>query len=63
MNKEHDDGLEWLRKVRRNIAAKCGNDIHAINEYYRTAAAGVPHGRDRDDALPKQVKRKIHAHG
>ena len=43
MNKKYDDGLEWLRELRLRIAAECGNDIHAINERYRAAAACVPH--------------------
>jgi len=63
MNKKQDDGLEWLRKIRRKIAADCGDDIHAINECYRAAAARVPHQSYQDDAPSKRVKRKILAHG
>lgn len=59
MNKKHDDGLEWLRALRLKIAADCGNDIHAINERYRAAAARVPHRSYRDNASVKRVKRKI----
>jgi hypothetical protein len=57
MNKERDDGLEWLRGIRRNIAAKCGNDIQAINEYYRAAAARLPHRSYRDASLIKRRRR------
>jgi hypothetical protein len=63
MNKKHDDGLEWLRQIRRNMAEKCGNDIRAINECYRVAAARVPHQSYRHESSPKPVKRKILANG
>jgi len=63
MNKSHDDGLEWLRKIRRKIAAESGNDIHAINDFYRTAAARIPHRSHPGDSSAKRVRRKILAHG
>jgi len=43
MNKNPNDELEWLREIRRKIAAKCGNDVHAINECYHASAARIPH--------------------
>lgn len=30
-----DDGLDWLREVRRNIAAKFGNDPHRLGDHLR----------------------------
>jgi predicted aspartyl protease len=58
MNKKHDDGLEWLRELRRNLAAQCGNDLHATGEFYRAAAARGPHRVFRDNSSVKRVKRK-----
>ena len=63
MNKKYDDGLEWLRELRLKIAADCGNDLHAINECYRAAAARVPHRSYPDNSPVKRGKRKILAHG
>jgi hypothetical protein len=62
MIKKHDDGLEWLREIRRKIAAKCGHDVHAINEYYRAAAARIPHRSHPGDSPSKRAKRKVLAH-
>jgi hypothetical protein len=59
MNKQHDDGLEWLREIRRKIAVKCGHDVHAINEFYREAAARVPHRSHPSGSSSKQAKRKV----
>jgi NifB/MoaA-like Fe-S oxidoreductase len=59
MMKRKDDGLEWLREIRRKIAAKCGNDVHAINEYYRAAAARIPHRSYRGPSTSKRGKRKV----
>ncbi len=30
-----DDGLDWLRDIRRNIAAKFGNDPHRLGDHLR----------------------------
>jgi hypothetical protein len=30
-----DDGLDWLRDIRRNIAAKFGDDPHRLGDYLR----------------------------
>lgn len=40
MNQQHpppttDDGLEWLRDIRRDIAAEFGNDPHRIGDHLR----------------------------
>jgi hypothetical protein len=37
--KNYDDGLEWLRTLRRKVAAKCGHDLEKQAEMYRKAAA------------------------
>ena len=31
----HDDGLEWLREIRGNIAGSFGHDQSAIGDYLR----------------------------
>jgi hypothetical protein len=62
MNEKYDDGLEWLRELRLKIAAECGHDIHAINEYYRAAAARVPHRSYRGESQVKRAKRKTLVH-
>lgn len=30
-----DDGLDWLRDIRRKIAAKFGNDPHRLGDHLR----------------------------
>jgi len=30
-----DDGLDWLREIRRNIATKFGNDPHRLGDHLR----------------------------
>ena len=37
--KHHDDGLEWLRNLRRRIADDCGHDLGKQAAVYRQAAA------------------------
>jgi hypothetical protein len=37
--RHYDDGLEWLRTVRRKIAVACGHDLSRQAEVYRQAAA------------------------
>ena len=37
--KQHDDGLEWLRDLRRQIAVDCGHDLAKQASVYRQAAA------------------------
>lgn len=37
--RHHDDGIEWLRRLRRNIAAECGHDLSKQSALYRQAAA------------------------
>ena len=37
-NKPHDDGLEWLRALRRKVAEDCGFDLGKQAEVYRRAA-------------------------
>ena len=31
----HDDGLEWLREIRRKITAEFGHDQQRIGDYLR----------------------------
>lgn len=40
--KIHDDGLEWLRDVRRNLFKQCGNDLKRLGDRYRQVQASEP---------------------
>lgn len=31
----HDDGLEWLRDIRRNLLQECGGNLKRLGERYR----------------------------
>lgn len=35
MNPKHDDGLEWLRDIRRKMAAKFDHDPRKAAAYYQ----------------------------
>jgi hypothetical protein len=35
MKTKHDDGLEWLREIRREMAAKFGHDPRKAAAYYQ----------------------------
>ena len=37
MKKQHDDGLEWLREIRREMAKQCNYDPKKLGELYRRA--------------------------
>lgn len=39
MKTKHDDGLEWLREIRRNTSAACGHDPARLVEHYRQVQA------------------------
>ncbi len=39
---EDDDGLEWLRQIRRDILAEFGNDMAAYTRYLRERAEEHP---------------------
>jgi hypothetical protein len=36
MKMKHDDGLEWLREIRRKMAAKFDHDPRKAAAYYQT---------------------------
>jgi hypothetical protein len=38
MKAKHDDGLEWLREIRRNMAKDFGYDPRKAGEFYRKMA-------------------------
>jgi hypothetical protein len=38
MKTKHDDGLEWLRKIRRQMARQFDYDPKKAGEYYRRMA-------------------------
>ena len=38
----HDDGLEWLREVRRKILRDAGGDLKKLGERYRRIQAAQP---------------------
>jgi hypothetical protein len=62
MIRKHDDGLEWLRRIRRKIEVERGGDAHAVDEFYRAAAARIPHKSYRDASASKRVKPNNLAH-
>ena len=33
--KKHDDGLEWLREIKQDIARECSYDPHKLGDLYR----------------------------
>ncbi|MBI3881691.1 MAG: hypothetical protein HY301_16705 [Verrucomicrobia bacterium] len=35
MKTKQDDGLEWLREIRRQITGKLGNDPKKLGRHYR----------------------------
>ena len=35
MKTKHDDGLEWLREIRRKMAAQFDHDPHKAAAYYQ----------------------------
>jgi hypothetical protein len=37
-----DDGLEWLREIRRQIDERCGHDLKKLGEYYRKFDSKYP---------------------
>ena len=36
MKTKHDDGLEWLRDIRRRLAKRFDHDPKKVGEYYRS---------------------------
>ena len=38
----HDDGLEWLREVRRKLFAESGGDLKRLGNRYRQTQATDP---------------------
>ena len=42
MNKM-DDGLDWLRKIRTDMARKCDYDPYKLGKYYRSQQAAYQH--------------------
>lgn len=38
----HDDGLEWLRSVRRKLMAEAGGDLQQLGNKYRQTEARHP---------------------
>ena len=38
MKTKHDDGLEWLREIRRKMAKQFNDDPKKAGEYYRKMA-------------------------
>lgn len=38
----HDDGLEWLREIRRKHMQEAGGDLRRLGDRYRTVQARHP---------------------
>lgn len=39
---QHDDGLEWLREIRRKHMSEAGGDLKRLGDRYRRAQAEHP---------------------
>lgn len=58
-SKEHDDGIEWLRKLRRGIAARCGHDLAAQSALYHQAAAKHSYKSYKGEASVLGAKKRL----
>ena len=57
--KTYEGGLEWLRGLRRKIAADCGHDLAKQAEVYRRAAAKHSYNVYRGEAPVLSPKRRL----
>ena len=55
----HDDGLGWLRSLRRKVAASCGHDLAKQADVYRQAAAKHSYNVYRGEAPVVSPKRRL----
>jgi hypothetical protein len=67
MKKKYDDGLEWLRQVRREISEECDHDVGRLLELYRKAQREHPGGTYKahpasSNGLPSKIKKGGSAH-
>jgi hypothetical protein len=56
--KKHDDGLEWLRNLRRRIAIQCEHDLSKQAAFYRETAAKHSYISYVDDATVVGLKKR-----
>jgi hypothetical protein len=55
----HDDGLEWLRDVRRKMFADAGGDLKKLGDRYRATQAQYPQKQfDPHDTIIKAIKAR-----
>lgn len=52
-----DDGLQWLRQLRRKVAAECRFDLEKQADVYRAAASNRPYKAYQGDA-PLTINRR-----
>lgn len=52
-----DDGLEWLRAIRRKIAAECDYDPRKLGDRYRRLEVEL-RAQEQEKALALHDKRK-----
>ena len=52
-----DDGLEWLRQLRRKVAKDCRFDLEKQAEVYRAAAARSPYKAYQGE-VPMTINRR-----
>jgi hypothetical protein len=58
MNKNFDDGLEWLRRLRRTVARQCHYDLAKQSDLYHRAAARHSYKPYKgNSAVPRSGKR------
>jgi len=57
--KKHDDGIEWLRNLRRGIAARCGHDLARQSALYHQAAARHPYSVYKGETAVVGAKKRL----
>jgi hypothetical protein len=57
--KKHDDGIEWLRKLRRGIAAQCGHDFSRQSALYHQAAGKHAYKSYKGEVAVVRAKKRL----
>lgn len=55
----YDDGIKWLRQLRRKIAAQCGHDLAKQSAFYRQAAAKLSYTTYKGESPAAGSKRRF----
>ena len=54
---EYDDGLEWLREIRRKIWDECDHDVDKLMAHYRRIDAEERERRRQKDLVLRGAKK------